>query len=342
MGCAQSTPQGGEFDDSYKILEKVGSGATATVFTAKRKRRAKPHERDVVAVKVIDKTKFTKSEVTSLAKEVGFLRECAHPNVISFLDYFDSSSAQAHLVVELVDGGELFDRISERTVYSEYDARILIRTLLDVLAYLQEQKIAHRDLKPENLLLRSRKSDSDIVLIDFGFAERVEGRNLNTQCGTPQYVAPEILASRRYGCEVDVWSCGVIAYILLAGYPPFYSEVDDPTNDVLFKKIMDVDYKFDPEWWGAVSGEAKDLVTKCLLADQARRPTARQLLRHEWFLSKRRGSDNELMERHLTKTLDKLKAWNAKRKLKGAVKAVILTNRIKNLTQSLPNVGNGV
>jgi serine/threonine protein kinase len=122
-------------------------------------------------------------------------------------------------VLELVTGGELFDRISAKRVYCEKDARQLVQTLLDILVHLEEHKIAHRDLKPENLLLKNHVSDSDIVLIDFGFAAQCNGRELKDLCGTANYAAPEILSKKPYGCEVDLWSTGVIAYIILCGYP---------------------------------------------------------------------------------------------------------------------------
>jgi serine/threonine protein kinase len=170
-------------------------------------------------VKVIDKLKFSKREQEALANEVTFLRKCNHNNIIRFHNFFDEEPEKCYLVLELVTGGELFDRISAKTVYSEKDARDLIQTLLDILVHLEEHKIAHRDLKPENLLLKNHTSDSDIVLIDFGFAANCNGRELKDQCGTPNYVAPEILSKRSYGCEVDLWSAGVIAYIILGGYP---------------------------------------------------------------------------------------------------------------------------
>lgn len=326
MGNCASPAKGVElsFAQSYAIQNEVGSGATASVFQAKAK--AGPSKGQTVAVKVINKKKFTSSENDALLKEVDFLKELNHPHIIKFHNFFDEGPEKSFLVLEMVNGGELFDRISEKTVYNEKEARDLIATLLDVLVHLEEHKMVHRDLKPENLLLKNRENDSDIVLIDFGFAEKANGRSLYQQCGTPNYVAPEVLAKRSYGCEVDLWSAGVIAYILLGGYPPFYT--DSGSNDELFSKILKAEYTFDPEWWDPVSPGAKDLISKMLVVDQDKRLTPKQCLRHEWFLS----DDNELLEKVLAKSLEGIKSWNAKRKFKGAVKAVILTNKLKRLT----------
>lgn len=328
MGLCQSI-QGTNrsFHTAYALGEQVGSGATATVHIATHKRGGKRNEE--VAVKCIDRTKFSKKETESLLKEVEYLRMCSHPHIITFHDFFDNEKEKYFLVVEMIRGGELFDRISEKTVYTEKNARDLIMKLLDVLSHLNDRGIVHRDLKPENLLLKRKDDDSDFVLIDFGFAEKCEGRNLTHQCGTPNYVAPEILAKRRYGVEVDIWSVGVIAYILLGGYPPFYSETND--NDELFRKISDADYKFDPEWWRPISPNAKDLIRKLLVVDQNTRLTAAQALRHEWFLA----ADHELAEASLEKSLEQFKSWNARRKFKGAVKAVMLAGKLRKLTSAV-------
>jgi serine/threonine protein kinase len=312
-------------------MDKVGSGATADVYKGKSKIRG---ETTTVAVKVIDKQKFSKREQEALANEVTFLKQCSHNNIIRFYNFFDEEPTKCYLVLELVTGGELFDRISAKTVYNEKDARDLVQTLLDILVHLEEHKIAHRDLKPENLLLKNNESDSDIVLIDFGFAAHCEGRELKDQCGTPNYVAPEILGKRPYGVEVDLWSAGVIAYIILGGYPPFYAD----TQSELFKKIARCDYAFDPEWWSPVSDAAKDLIKKMLVVKQDKRLKPSACLRHEWFLS----SNNEMMERHLEKSLKGIRLFNAKRKFKGAVKAIIMTNKLKKLISGLTEAANQV
>merc|ERR1712196_76301 len=128
---------------------------------------------------------------------------------------------------EIVEGGELFDRIQAKTTYNEKEARSTILLLLDALAHIHDHKIAHRDLKPENLLLKSKRNDTELKIADFGFAVVTDGDNLNQMCGTPGYVAPEILLGKNYGMAVDIWAAGVILYILLGGYPPFYADTDE-------------------------------------------------------------------------------------------------------------------
>ena len=151
-------------------------------------------------------------------------------------------------------------------------------------------------------------------------AKKVEGKSLDTQCGTPGYVAPEILKGKKYGTAVDMWSCGVIVYILLGGYPPFH----DDNHAILYRKIKAADYAFDPQYWDQVSDDAKDLIKKMLVVDPDKRLTASQALRHPWFMV----GDHELISRNLAKTLDTMKKFNARRKFKGKVKGIILANKL--------------
>ena len=151
-------------------------------------------------------------------------------------------------------------------------------------------------------------------------AKKVEGKSLDTQCGTPGYVAPEILKGKKYGTAVDMWSCGVIVYILLGGYPPFH----DDNHAILYRKIKAADYAFDPQYWDQVSDDAKDLIKKMLVVDPDKRLTADQALRHPWFMV----GDHELISRNLAKTLDTMKKFNARRKFKGKVKGIILANKL--------------
>ena len=231
------------------------------------------------------------------------------------------------MAIELMEGGELFERIVKKTFYNEMDARGLVRILLDALAYFHHRGIVHRDLKPENAAqvavpdfgaadlpslhpasrvhrtmtwvvsfsilsafrrdsttLRRRphrrgsrvaaRNDFDIKLADFApQAKKVEGKSLDTQCGTPGYVAPEILKGKKYGTAVDMWSCGAIVYILLGGYPPFH----DDNHAILYRKIKAADYAFDPQYWDQVSDDAKDLIKKMLVVDPDKRSLAASL-----------------------------------------------------------------
>ncbi|KAJ1455161.1 kinase-like domain-containing protein [Pelagophyceae sp. CCMP2097] len=302
-----------------KKVDTLGTGAFSKVLKANR-RLADGSLGVAVAVKCITKTaEFKDEDIDSLHEEVAVLRSVDHPNIIKLYDFYEEKK-MFFICIELMEGGELFDRIVKKTFFNEKEARDLTRILLDALAYLHRRKIVHRDLKPENLLLKSPYNDFDIKIADFGFAKSVDGKSLDTQCGTPGYVAPEILKGAKYGTEVDMWSCGVIIYILLGGYPPFH----DDNHAVLYNKIRAADYTFEPQYWDQVSADAKDLIEKMLIVDPDERLTADQALRHPWFLV----GDHELIARNLDKTIDTMKKFNAKRKFRGMVKGVMLTQRL--------------
>lgn len=220
---------------------------------------------------------------------------------IRLIDTFDEGN-EFYIVTELVEGGELFERIVSKTHYTEKEARDLVKVFIETIAYIHDQGIVHRDLKPENLLLTSANNDADIKICDFGFAKRiVDLQPDETACGTPGYVAPEILRGDPYGAEVDIWSMGsslplqstfsrhlhtnddvgVICYVLLAGYPPFYDE----DQRKLFKKIKDGKYYFHDEYWSHVSEDAKNLIKNMLCINQKTRWSAKELLKHPWLLA---------------------------------------------------------
>jgi serine/threonine protein kinase len=232
-----------------------------------------------------------------------------------------------YLVMERMSGGELFDRIVAKAYYNEKEARDTCKIVLEAVCYCHDERVAHRDLKPENLLLVSEEDDSAVKIADFGFAKRVaEPNSLTTQCGTPGYVAPEILEGTPYDERADMWSVGVILYILLGGYPPFI----ESTQRDLFRKIRKGDYEFHEEYWGTVSIEAKDLIRSLLKVDCCARLTAKEALRNQWI----QGDDAKLANRDLGANLDKLRNFNAKRKLRAAVSAVVAANKLKNLTEA--------
>jgi len=226
------------------------------------------------------------------------------------------------IITELVEGGELFDRIVSKSHYSEQEARDLVKLFLETMSYMHGQNVVHRDLKPENLLLTSESDDADLKIADFGFAKRISQLLPNeTACGTPGYVAPEILRGDPYGAEVDIWSMGVIVYVLLAGYPPFYDE----DRKKLFKKIKEGKYYFHEDYWGHVSPEAMDLIRKMLCVNQVERWTAKQLLQHTWITM----GDDQLKTKDLSGAITQMKKFNARRRLRAAVDAVKLANRMK-------------
>ena len=255
----------------------LGSGAFSVVKKAVRK-----SDGLVVAIKCITRSKLNHHEVENLKREVDIMREFKHPHVIGLIDVFDEERQEIYLVTEFVSGGELFDRIQAKTTYSEAEARVVVHLLLSTLDHLHTMKVVHRDLKPENVLLRDAGDDTTIKLADFGFAKHVADlKGDRTLCGTPDYIAPELLRKQPYGPPVDIWSCGVIVYILLGGYPPFY----DDDNPRLFKKIMAGQFQFDAPFWDPISASAKDLISQMLTLDPAQRPSAKELLRHPWIVS---------------------------------------------------------
>jgi len=221
-------------------------------------------------------------------------------------------------------GGELFDRIVSKSFYNEKEARDVCKILFEAIGFCHEKSVAHRDLKPENLLLLSEDNDSEIKIADFGFAKKVLTPNsLTTQCGTPGYVAPEILEGVAYDQKSDMWSLGVIIYILLGGYPPFIEQ----NQRELFRKIRKGQYEFHEDYWGSVSADAKDLISKLLTVDPAKRLSASGALKHKWMVA----DGEKLAAQDLGVNLAEFKKYNARRKFKGAVKAVMMANKLTSL-----------
>jgi serine/threonine protein kinase len=228
--------------------------------------------------------------------------------------------------MELVEGGELLDRIVSKSVYNEKEARDVCTILFDTIAYMHEQNVAHRDLKLENLLLMSSDNDMDIKIADFGFAKIAKtDYSLRTGCGTPCYVAPEIIRRQNYGTKVDMWSMGVIVYLLLSGTLPFYSE----NMQDMFGLIKKGDYTFHEEQWGNISDDAKDLVSQLLTVDPKKRISASEALNSNWIRSE------ELESHDLGSNLQELKKFNAKRKLKQAVMVVMANNKMTRMLERL-------
>uniref|UniRef100_A0A8C7JCV8 Calcium/calmodulin-dependent protein kinase 1Da n=1 Tax=Oncorhynchus kisutch TaxID=8019 RepID=A0A8C7JCV8_ONCKI len=235
-------------------------------------------ERKMFAVKCIPK-KALKGKESSIENEINVLRKIKHENIVALEDIYESSN-HLYLIMQLVSGGELFDRIVEKGFYTEKDASTLIRQVLDAVDYLHKLGIVHRDLKPENLLYFNPQDESKIMISDFGLS-KMEGSGdvMSTACGTPGYVAPEVLAQKPYSKAVDCWSIGVIAYILLCGYPPFYDENDSK----LFEQILKADYEFDAPYWDDISDSAKDFIGSLMEKDPAKRFTCDQALGHPWI-----------------------------------------------------------
>eukprot|EP01041_Mallomonas_annulata_P001467 gene1467-2818_t len=311
-----------KFKKEYTLSRELGSGAFSVVRLAVNKTTG-----DSVAVKIVDKKKLSEEDLESLATEILILDHLNHPHIIKLMEVFEENG-EFFIVTELVGGGELFDRIVSKSHYTEKEARDLIKIFLETMQYMHGAGVVHRDLKPENLLLTSDEDDSSIKIADFGFAKKVTDLVRNeVACGTPGYVAPEILRGDAYGAEVDIWSMGVICYVLLAGYPPFYDE----DQKKLFKKIKEGRYYFHEDYWGNVSEEAMDLIRKMLCVSQKDRWTATQLLSHPWIIA----GDAQLEAKNLSGALVEMKRFNARRRFRSAADAVMITNRMKRLVIGL-------
>lgn len=306
----------GDINDYYTIEDgELGRGASSVVKKGRHKGTNNEY-----AIKIITRTVDQKI----IATEIDILLHMKqHCNIIQLHEIFETPS-HIYMVLEFVEGGELFERIVERGYYSEKDAADAVRQICDALAYIHKHKIIHRDLKPENLLYANKKEDSALKIADFGLSKMLYGEQCNTAtvCGTPGYCAPEVLKGNPYDTKVDMWAVGVIAYILLCGFEPFYDERGD---QAMFQRILKCDYEFVTPWWDDVSENAKDLVRKLIVLDPSKRLTAEECLKHPWVQGK--AAKRDKMDQ---KFFDKLNEFNARRKLKGGMIGIMaLTSAFK-------------
>jgi len=263
--------------DDYEFEDDLGTGSFSIVRKIVSKTTGK-----AFACKIIDKKSigYDLKAKKRLASEVGILKTMSHPNIIPLHDVIETTD-KLYLIMDLVDGGELFDKIVQKGFYSEADACKVVTKVVNAVKYLHDQKIAHRDLKPENLLLK-KGDDTEVMLSDFGLSRILGEESMaSTACGTPYYVAPEVLLAQGYREEVDMWSIGVITYFLLAGFPPFMAE----SLPEIVELIVKCDYNFPAPYWNEVSAEAKDFVKKLLVIKTEDRMTAAGALEHPWLMN---------------------------------------------------------
>uniref|UniRef100_A0A8C5DJF6 Serine/threonine-protein kinase DCLK2 n=1 Tax=Gouania willdenowi TaxID=441366 RepID=A0A8C5DJF6_GOUWI len=259
--------------EKYQVGKVIGDGNFAVVKDCMERSTGKEF-----ALKIIDKAKCRGKEHL-IENEVAVLRRVKHPNIILLVEEVDTPS-ELYLVMELVKGGDLFDAITSSTKYTETDASTMVNNLSGALRYLHSMSIVHRDIKPENLLVcENLDGTKSVKLGDFGLATVVEGP-LYTVCGTPTYVAPEIITESGYGLKVDVWAAGVITYILLCGFPPFRS--DNNQQEDLFDQILLGRLDFPSPYWDNISDSAKELIGKMLQVNVEARYTAEDVLSHPW------------------------------------------------------------
>jgi len=231
---------------------------------------------------------------------VDILTKVKHPNIIALKDLFDEPDS-LYMVMQLVTGGELFDKIMKKGQYSEKDACAVMQKVAAAISYLHHQNIAHRDLKPENLLVHG-DDDTQVMISDFGLSRIIGDQSMmSTACGTPYYVAPEVIKAEPYSKEVDMWSIGVITYFILCGYPPFMGE----SLQQIFESIQNCEYEFPAVDWDNISSAAKDFIKKLLVLDPRKRLTADQSLQHPWLLSG--GSEGKIKTERFSSSRQSLK-----------------------------------
>ncbi|NWX13383.1 DCLK2 kinase, partial [Aegotheles bennettii] len=288
--------------EKYKVGKVIGDGNFAVVKECIERSTGKEF-----ALKIIDKAKCCGKEHL-IENEVSILRQVKHPNIIMLIEEMDTPT-ELYLVMELVKGGDLFDAITSSTKYTERDGSAMVYNLASALKYLHDLNIVHRDIKPENLLVCEYPDGTkSLKLGDFGLATVVEGP-LYTVCGTPTYVAPEIIAETGYGLKVDIWAAGVITYILLCGFPPFRSE--NNLQEDLFDQILVGKLEFPSPYWDNITDSAKELISLMLHVNAEARYTAAQILSHPW-VSDDASQENNMqaevtgkLKQHFNNTLPK-------------------------------------
>ena len=303
----------------FFFILQLKSGSFATVCRGTHRATGRK-----VAIKCVLRKDLPPADDAAIYDEVAILASLNHPHIVPIIDFFDEKDCY-FIIMELMSGGDLFDRIGTKKSYSEADARDLVVKMLKAMAFCHRRKIAHCDMKPKNLLLMSDDNDSFIKLADFGFAARVHRpKSLTKQCGTPFFVAPEILTRKPYDQQSDMWSVGCIVFLLLSGSLPFMGR----SQKELFRKIVAGKYEFKESEWVDVSEDAKDLVVRLLVLNPDKRINAEQALRHPWL----KLSKDRLSKIGLTNTSQRLKTFSAKMKLRSAMIAVDWISSLKQIS----------
>ncbi|XP_077392350.1 peripheral plasma membrane protein CASK isoform X15 [Festucalex cinctus] len=309
------------FEDVYELCEVIGKGPFSVV-----RRCINRETGQQFAVKIVDVAQFTSSPGLStedLKREASICHMLKHPHIVELLETY-SSDGMLYMVFEFMDGADLCFEIVKRAdagfVYSEAVASHYMRQILEALRYCHDNNVIHRDVKPHCVLLASKENSAPVKLGGFGVAIQLgeSGLVAGGRVGTPHFMAPEVVKREPYGKPVDVWGCGVILFILLSGCLPFYG-----TKERLFEAICKGKYKMNPRQWSQISESAKDLVRRMLMLDPAERITVYEALNHPWLKER----DRYAYKIHLPETVEQLRKFNARRKLKGAVLAAVSSHK---------------
>lgn len=317
---SRPTPQKGKLSQLYVIKKKLGKGNFAVVRLIERK-----SDGAQFAAKIIKKKNLKPDELATLKDEVEILKKLDHPHINKLDEIYDTKH-HLYMVLELLTGGELFERIVEKRFYSEAEAAQVTRQIASACMYMHERGVIHRDLKPENLVYLTKKGDSPIKITDFGLAKLTENKGLmKTACGTPGYVAPEILKQQLYDSQVDLWSIGVILYILLCGFPPFAEK----NLRGLYRVIKKGQYTFPSPYWDKVSKEAKDCVQKLLVVEPKSRMTAKELLKHKWIDVKTSTASPKNYAGKDSQYINNLRRHIVLSKMKRGINMVLFLNKLQ-------------
>uniref|UniRef100_A0A7N8XWU5 Peripheral plasma membrane protein CASK n=1 Tax=Mastacembelus armatus TaxID=205130 RepID=A0A7N8XWU5_9TELE len=313
------------FEDVYELCEVIGKGPFSVV-----RRCINRETGQQFAVKIVDVAQFTSSpglstegKIHNLKREASICHMLKHPHIVELLETY-SSDGMLYMVFEFMDGADLCFEIVKRAdagfVYSEAVASHYMRQILEALRYCHDNNVIHRDVKPHCVLLASKENSAPVKLGGFGVAIQLgeSGLVAGGRVGTPHFMAPEVVKREPYGKPVDVWGCGVILFILLSGCLPFYG-----TKERLFEAICKGKYKMNPRQWNHISESAKDLVRRMLMLDPAERITVYEALNHPWLKER----DRYAYKIHLPETVEQLRKFNARRKLKGAVLAAVSSHK---------------
>lgn len=321
--------------ENYKVGKVLGEGGFGTVCLVTHKQTSM-----IRAMKMINKKKLSQRDENKFFEELNILKDIDHPNIVKVFEHYQDDKYH-YLISEYCSGGELFERIKEVSPFSEKVAAQYMKQILSAISYCHINNICHRDLKPENILFDSKSPSSQLKVIDFGASTRFDpNQKLTRRIGTPFYVAPEILNKQPYDEKCDVWSLGVIMYVLLCGYPPFWGT----TESEIYDKVKKGKFEFAKEDWEMISEDAKKLITKMLEYNPVERISATEAYAHPWIQT------NVYVEPLDEKMLRKLMTFSSKNKIRTAIMQLIssqiLTQNDKNNLikqfQALDKDGNGV